>query len=92
MTDDARDELIRNIAADVKMIRHDLDRDYKVLYGDGEGALGKNGLIAMFVSLETEVKLIKQSQSFRRILIHYVASIVAAILSGGIVGWLTSKF
>lgn len=82
MTENERDNLILKIASDVEVIKHDLEHDYKALYGNG-----KPGLIAEVQELNTQVRLIKQSQAGWRQALHYIGS----ILSGGIVAWLTAK-
>ena len=82
MTENERDNMILKIASDVEVIKHDLAQDFRILYGNG-----KPGLIEEVQELKTQVQLIKQSQSSWKQILHYVGS----ILSGGLVGWLTSK-
>jgi len=82
MTENERDNLILKIASDVEVIKHDLAQDFRILHGNG-----KPGLIEEVQELKTQVQLIKQSQSSWKQILHYVGS----ILSGGLVGWLTSK-
>lgn len=81
MTDNERDNYIIKIAQDVEVIKHDLANDFRELHGNG-----KPGLIEKVQVLETQMQLLKQSQSTWRTMLHYIAS----ILSGGLVGWLSS--
>ena len=82
MTENERDKLIMQIASDVEVIKNNLAHDFKTLYGNG-----KPGLVEDVQELKTQVQLLKQAQAGWRQLLHYIGS----ILSGGIVGWLTSK-
>ena len=82
MTENERDNLILKIASDVEVIKHDLAQDFRILHGNG-----KPGLIEEVQELKTQVQLMKQSQSSWKQILHHVGS----ILSGGLVGWLTSK-
>lgn len=82
MTDGERDKIIMDIAADIKVIKNNLDRDYKALYGNG-----KPGIIEDVSQIKTELQLIKQSQSAWKTVLHYLAS----ALSGGFVGWFGSR-
>ena len=90
MTDNERDKLINEIAIDVREIKVKLDRDYYTLYGDG-----KPGLVDDVAQAKTDILLLqegaKRGESTWKTILHYVATLISAIVSGGVVGWITAK-
>jgi hypothetical protein len=86
MTDNERDKLLNAIASDVRLIRDRQERDYNTIYGSGN----KSGLVDDVAKLKEDMLLMKQGKSTWRTVVHYIATIISAIVSGGVVGWIST--
>lgn len=90
MTDSERDKIINEIASDVRLIKDRLERDFRTLYGNG-----RPGLVDDVAQAKTDILLLQQDakrgKSAWRSILHYVATLVSAILSGGVVGWISAR-
>ena len=90
MTDNERDKIINEIASDVRLIKDRLERDFRTLYGNG-----KPGLVDDVTQAKTDILLLQQDtkrgESTWKTILHYVATLVSAIVSGGVVGWISAR-
>ena len=85
MNNDARDNLILQIARDVDVIKNNQTRDYNALYGDGS-----YGLVHDMKQAQDDIKDLQRIHATHKNAAMTVLKYIGTIASGGVIGWLAS--